>query len=738
MSPSKFAMKLMRQWKLLPEISATERQALEAGDVWIDGDIFAGKLRFAQMLKNPYGGLTKEEQDFIDGPCDELCAMVDPWQAYLSRRIPEDAMEFMKSKGFMGLMIPKEWGGMGFSRLAISTIMAKLMPHCSQVATVVIIANSLSAAELLMHYGTPEQKKHYLPRLADGTYVPCFGLTELTAGSDAESIKATAHVFRDADGVIKLRLNFEKRYMTLGSIANIATVACKVIDSENLLGKGEHVGITTILVHQGTPGFYNGDHHMPIGGGFENGPLIGRDVVVGLDDIIGGVDCAGRGWRMLMEQLAGGRGISLPAGAIGGMKMATTATGAYSMVRSQFGLAIGKMQGVEERVGRMAALTYIFEAARVFLCTAIDNDIKPPVTSGMLKAYSTDWSARVVGDGMDVFSGAGVMQGPNNILGLLYQSIPVGITVEGANIMTRTFLVNGQGAVRCHPYSQRMVEAVEKDDPRAFRNTLFGWIGHVMAGFLRTGVHSITRGHLISVPKVAPQTKTYYRRLGWAAARFGLLTDLGLLLVGGNLKKEGRLNGRYADAFSWISLGCAALRRFEAEGRRPEDLPLVQASVEFALNEVQKAFEGIYTNSRMPVVGFFMRTLGLFGLRINPLSLGTSDRHSHLSARTIQSFNDQFKRLADGVHIPAEDKPALGRLIKAFRLKTEAADLIDKVTAAQKRKLLPRGGIDFALVESATAGGVLTAAEAQQVKEALAACLSACEVDVFKSEHYYR
>ena len=250
MSPSKFAMKLMRQWKLLPEISATERQALEAGDVWIDGDIFAGKLRFAQMLKNPYGGLTKEEQDFIDGPCDELCAMVDPWQAYLSRRIPEDAMEFMKSKGFMGLMIPKEWGGMGFSRLAISTIMAKLMPHCSQVATVVIIANSLSAAELLMHYGTPEQKKHYLPRLADGTYVPCFGLTELTAGSDAESIKATAHVFRDADGVIKLRLNFEKRYMTLGSIANIATVACKVIDSENLLGKGEHVGITTILVHQ--------------------------------------------------------------------------------------------------------------------------------------------------------------------------------------------------------------------------------------------------------------------------------------------------------------------------------------------------------------------------------------------------------------------------------------------------------------------------------------------------------
>lgn len=738
MSPSKFAMNLMRRYKLLPVISKTERQALEAGDVWIDGDIFSGKMRFGELLKQPYGKLSAEEQAFLDGPCQELCAMVDPWQAYLTRRIPDDAMAFLKAKGFMGLMIPKEWGGMGFSRLAISTIMGVLMPHCSQVATVVIIANSLSAAELLMHYGTPEQKAHYLPKLADGTYVPCFGLTEITAGSDAESIKATAHVFRDADGAIMLRCNFEKRYMTLGSIANIATVACKVIDPDNILGQGEDVGITTILVHQGTPGFYNGDHHMPIGGGFENGPLIGRDVVVSIDNIIGGKDCAGRGWRMLMEQLAGGRGISLPAGAIGGMKMATTATGAYSMVRSQFGLPIGKMEGVEERVARMAALTYVFEASRVFLCTAIDNDIKPPVTSGMLKAYSTDWSARVVGDGMDVFSGAGVMQGPNNILGLLYQSIPVGITVEGANIMTRTFLVNGQGAVRCHPYSQRMVEAVEQNDPKKFRNTLFGWAGHVVAGIVRTGVHSVTRGRLISVPDVHPATKTYYRRLGWAAARFGLLSDMGLLLVGGNLKKAGRLNGRYADAFAWITLGCAALRRFEAEGRRPEDLPLVQASVEFALNEVQKAYEGIYANFSVPVVGLYMRTLGLFGLRINPLSVGTSDRHSHKAAGTIQTYNEQFLRLADGVHIPAEDKPALGRLIKAFRLKTETQPLADKVVAAQKSKTLPRGVIDNSMADNAATAGVLTAAEAQQLKVALAACMAACEVDVFKSEHYYR
>lgn len=344
---------------------------------------------------------------------------------------------------------------------------------------------------------------------------------------------ATAHVFRDADGAIMLRCNFEKRYMTLGSIANIATVACKVIDPDNILGQGKDVGITTILVHQGTPGFYNGDHHMPIGGGFENGPLIGRDVVVSIDNIIGGKDCAGRGWRMLMEQLAGGRGISLPAGAIGGMKIGRpvrTPWCAASLVCPSARWKVSKSASLAS-----AALTYVFEASRVFLCTAIDNDIKPPVTSGMLKAYSTDWSARVVGDGMDVFSGAGVMQGPNNILGLLYQSIPVGITVEGANIMTRTFLVNGQGAVRCHPSGWSKPSS--RTTPRSSATRCSDGRVTSSAGVVRTAVHSVTRGRLISVPNVHPATKTYYRRLGWAAARFGLLSDMGLLLVGGNLKK---------------------------------------------------------------------------------------------------------------------------------------------------------------------------------------------------------
>jgi acyl-CoA dehydrogenase len=333
------------------------------------------------------------------------------------------------------------------------------------------------------------------------------------------------------------------------------------------------------------------------------------------------------------------------------------------------------------------------------------------------------------------------MQGPNNILGLLFQSTPVGKTVEGADIMTRTFQINGQGAVRCHPYSYPMTLALENNDVRAFRKNLFGWIGHAILGFCRTRFHSLTRGRFIKLPPhrtVDPELKSHMRRLGWAAARFGLLSDIALLLIRGNLKKEGRLNGRYADAFAGIWFALAAIARFHAEGRRREDLPLVKAAVEHCLHEVQKAYEGIYHNFKAPVVGVVMRTVLLHWMRMNPLSLGPSDRQSHEAALTIQSYNDQFLRLADGVYLPAEDKPALGRLLKAFRLRTEAEALFARITAAQKRRELPRGEVTAAMADTAAGAGVLTAAEAQQVKEAVEACFEACKVDVFTDEQYYR
>jgi acyl-CoA dehydrogenase len=735
-------MRLMQSLKILPKISDTEREALEAGDVWIDGELFGGNPHFKHMLSEPYGQLTAEEQAFVDGPVKQLCRMYDPYQVQMTHRIPDDVAEFIKSNGFMGLFIPKEYGGKGFSRLAVSTIMHTLTPHSFTVGTLVMIPNSLGAAELILAYGTDEQKQTYLPKLANGEYVPCFGLTEATAGSDAASIKAHGEVFRDADGQIKLKLNFRKRYITLAPIANLVTIACRLVDPENLLGKtpGEDkdLGITCVLLHKGTPGFTNGDHHRPIGETFDNGPLIGKDVVVPVENIIGGADGAGMGWKMLMEQLAGGRSISLPAGAIGNMKMAMAATGAYSMVRQQFNRQIGVMEGVEQKIAFIAAMTYMCEAARIYACSAIDSGIEPPVTSAVLKAYTTDLARQSVTAGMDVFAGAAVMQGPRNILGKLYSSAPVGITVEGANILTRTLMIFGQGSTRCHPYAQNVVNAVENEDVPAFRKNLLGWIGHFVLGCMRTFVRSTTRGLTVSVPDVAPGTRSYYRRLGWAAAHFGTLTDLAMFAIGGELKARGGLTGRYADAVAYMLLGFSALRRFEAEGRRQEDRPLVEYALEYSLHQVQVAFEGIYDDFEAPFIGSLMRTFGALWVRMNRLAHPPTSRASHRAAATVQSYGEQFQRLTSGLFIPDESLPGLGRLLKAFRLSTETEPLSKRIIKAQKSRELPRGYQPAEIADQAVTAGLITSQEAARLQEAHEARLHAVEVDVFTAEQYYR
>jgi acyl-CoA dehydrogenase len=738
----RFGLNLMKKLKLLPQISETERQALEAGDVWLDGDIFAGKPDFHSMLSKPYGGLTAEEQAFIDGPLVELCRMFDHHEVGKTRRVPEHVFDFVKQQGFMGLIIPKEYGGKGFSRLAVSTILHTLTPYSFTVGVRVMIPNSLGAGELLMHYGTDEQKKAYLPKLASGEYVPCFGLTEKTAGSDAASMKSEGVVFRDVDGEVKLRLNFEKRYITLAPIANLCTVAIQLSDPDNLLGKttaenkGE-IGITCVLIHKGTPGFVNGPHHIPIGEPFENGTLKGDDVVVPVNNIIGGAAYAGGGWKMLMEQLAGGRCVSLPAGAVGNLKISAAAAGAYSMVRSQFNRKIGEMEGIEEKVASIAAMTYMLDAARIFVCSAVDSGVQPPVTSAVLKAYTTEIARKHGIDAMDIMAGAGVMQGPRNILAKGYTGAPVGITVEGANILTRTLMIFGQGATRCHPYALKVVHAVDDNDVPAFRWNLCGWMLHFGLGIVRTGVRSLTRGWTTSVPNVDPKTRTYYRRLGWAAAHFGTLTDLAMFTVGGKLKARQMLTGRYADAVAWMLLGFSALRRFEAEGRRKEDLPLVQYALTQALNEVQTAFEGIYANFDVPVLGFLMRTLGAFTLRVNPLGRAPSDALARKAAATVQTYNDQFNRITDGVFVDHGDALGLGQLIEAFRLVSETQPLADKVIAAQKARTLPRGAITADITAQAVGLGVLTQPEADRLALAHAAKLKAIEVDVYTPDQYY-
>ena len=726
----------MRDNQILPQISDTERQALEAGDVWIDGDFFSGRPDFDRILKENYDKLPKNEQDFLDGPVEELLRLCDTYQLSRQRKVPDEIMQFLARNGFFAMQIEKEYGGMPFSTLGKSSVMAKITPYSGILSALVVIPNSLGAAELLGHYGTEEQKKYYLPKLANGEFIPCFGLTEPTAGSDAASIKADGEVFRDADGEVKFRLNFRKRYITLAPISNLISLAVRLRDPDNLLGKGEDVGITVVLIEKGVDGLHIGDHHEPIGDAFPNGPIVGRDVIVPATDILGGLDYAGKGWKMLMESLAGGRMVSLPASGISSMRMAASAMGAYSMVRQQFGIPIGKMDGISAKVGKVAALSYMFEGARVFGCSALDAGIQPPVASAIMKAWSTEVARECGVDAMDVLAGAAVMQGPNNVIGRNYCSAPVAITVEGANIMTRTLMVFGQGATRCHPYAYKVVQAVESNDVPAFRTNLLGWIWQFVSGFFMTLLRGVTRGHFtVSVPDVAPETRHWYRRLGWAASRFGLMTNLAMFLISGKLKARGNLTGRYADAVAWMLLTVSALRRYEAEGRRREDLPLLDYACQHAMEQVQIAFEGIYENFGGPM-GFVLRTLGRWWLMINPLAHQPTDAQSAAAAATVQRFNDQYLRLNEGNYLPAEGEPGFGRLLKAFRLTGEADPVRDLIRAAQRQKQLPRGNADE-LAELAADKGVISQAQKDALIEARQACLEAVEVDVFTAEEFY-
>ena len=657
---------LDRARKLLPRMSETEREALEAGTVWLDGDLFSGRPDFRRMLREPYPELTERERAFLDGPVEQACRMVDPWELSRRRELPPEVWAFLKRERFFGLTIPREHGGHEFSALACSMIFAKLASRSLPLSAVVLIPNSVGPAELLLAYGTDEQRRHYLPRLARGEEIPCFALTEPEAGSDAASLTSEGVVFRGNDGRISLRLHWKKRYITLAPVATLLGLAVRLRDPENLLGKGDDVGITCVLVPASTPGVQIGRRHDPMGIPFPNGPTEGRDVVVPLDAIIGGAAGAGRGWKMLMEALSAGRSISLPAQSVGGAKLVARVVGAYAAVRRQFGRQIGRFEGIEEPLARIAGLTYLMEAARVFTCGAVDAGRKPSVVSALLKYQETELLRGLVLDGMDVLGGAGLCRGPRNVLADGYTGAAIGITVEGANILTRTLIVFGQGAVRCHPYVQREVRAVAAGDGKALTRALLGHAGFFLGNAVRAAFLGLTRGLLARAPVSGPTARSY-RRLAWASARFAVLTDLALLTLGGKLKFREKLSGRFADALSWMFLGFCALRRFEAEGRRKEDLPLVGWALEHSLAEIQKAFDGIYRNFGGPL-GWWMRGPAALWSRLNPIGAPPSDREGSKVAALLQVPGEQRDRLTEGIYLPADPEEAVGRLERAFAL----------------------------------------------------------------------
>ncbi len=714
--------------KLAPTMSATEREALEAGSVWIDGDLFSGRPDFRKLLAEPYPDLTAAEQAFLDGPVEEVCDLTDPIETRRRKALTPEVWAYLKEHRFFGLALPPEYSGHGFSSLALSTIFGKLLSRSPVLSAVVLIPNSVGPGELLLEVGTEEQRERYLPRLARGDEIPCFALTEPTAGSDAANLSSRGELFRGADGELKIRLDWDKRYITLAPVATLLGLAFRLFDPDNLLGRGEDVGITCALVDTSLPGVEIGRRHDPLGSPFPNGPTRGRGVVIPASQIIGGLDHAGRGWRMLMEALSGGRAISLPAQAAAGARYLARVTGAYSVVRRQFGLDIGRFEGTEEPLARIAGLSYLMEAARVFTCGAVDAGHRPSVVSALIKYNSTELGRQLAIDSMDVLGGAGICLGPRNLIADAYVSAPIGVTVEGANILTRTLIVFGQGALRCHPHAHHLLEAARRGDTGAFLRTFLGQVFHVARNAFSSVLLDLTGGRLAR-SAVRGETAPYIRRLRWASARFALWADLAMFAYGGKLKHRGKITGRFADALSWLYLGVAVVRRFEAEGRREEDLPLMHWAARYSLSRVQESLEGVLRNFDAPVLGLLARGPARWWARLRPLGHPPSDAQGAGAAAVIRRPGAQRDRLTHGLHSPPEQESALRALERAFELTAEAAPIESRLRRAVRAGELPRRGLEDPGL--AAESGLISEQERRLLERAAQARLEAIRVDDF-------
>ncbi len=719
--------------KLLPPMSQTEQEALEAGTVWWDGELFSGRPDWRKLLAEPAPALTPEEQAFLDGPVEELCLMLDDWNICKELHdLPPEVWQFIKDKGFFGMIIPKEYGGLQFSALAHSQVIMKISSRSITAAVTVMVPNSLGPAELLLHYGTEQQKNHYLPRLAKGEEVPCFALTGPEAGSDAASVPDTGIVCRgvfEGKETLGIRLAWEKRYITLGPIATIIGLAFRLHDPDHLLGDKEDIGITCALVPAKLPGITIGTRHDPLGIPFQNGPTWGKDVFIPIDFIIGGVAGAGQGWRMLMETLAAGRGISLPALSTSAGKLTSRAIGAYARIRKQFKLPIGRFEGIEEPLARIGGATYLMDAARVMTCGAIDQGRKPAVLSAIVKYHLTDRMRRVVNDGMDIQGGGGIILGPRNFLGRTYQSAPIGITVEGANILTRSMIIFGQGAIRCHPYIQQEMRAAADPDRRLglelFDRALFGHIGFMISNVARTLFLGMTGGRLVKVP--GGPARRYFQKATRLSAAFALTADAALMLLGGNLKRKEKLSGRLADILSNLYLLSAVLKQYEDRHRPRDEWPLVQWACEESLLTIQESFVALLRNFPNQPAGRLLRLL-VFPLG-RPFA-GPSDRLGHRVAGILLEPSSARDRLTAGLFLPKSLTEPLGRLEDALP-KVIAAEPVEKklrdAVRAGKLKEQP----DALLLEEGVRAGVVTSAEAEILRLALAARIEVIRVDDF-------
>jgi acyl-CoA dehydrogenase len=668
--------------KILPQMSDTERDALEAGTVWWESELFRGRPSWQRLLSIPRPALTDQEQHFLDHEVETVCGMIDDWQiTHELFDLPPEVWHYIRENRFLSLIIPEEYGGRGFSALAHSEVVSKLSTRNSALAVTVMVPNSLGPGELLLHYGTQAQKDYFLPRLARGEEIPAFALTSPWAGSDAAAIPDHGVVCKgqwEGREVLGMRVTWDKRYITLAPVCTLLGLAFRLYDPEGLLGGPQDVGITCALVPSTHPGVEIGRRHFPLDAMFMNGPTRGKDVFMPLDFIIGGQDMAGQGWRMLMECLAAGRSISLPSSYTGMSKLTARAVGAYSRVRSQFRTPIGKFEGIEEALAGIGGNTYLMDAARTMTAVGVDQGEKPSVVSAIVKYHLTERGRMVVNAGMDIIGGKGICLGPSNFLGRAYQQLPVGITVEGANILTRSLIIFGQGAIRCHPYVLDEMHAARDDDFKrglqAFDKAFWGHVRHTAGSVLRGLGHGLSGGRAISIDAdVAPEMRDYYRQLSRLSCAFAVLADAAMLSLGGSLKMRERLSARLGDILSNMYLACAVLKRFEDDGRQAGDAPLAHWAVRETLRAAYTALDGVLRNFPNRVLAGALRlTLFPYGLPMRP----ASDELDRDVARLLIEPGSTRDRLTRGCFVAKNTEDPVGALDAAL-LATVASEAID-------------------------------------------------------------
>ncbi len=723
--------------KLLPPLSASEREALEAGTVWWDAELFSGRPDWRRLQQLPAPSLSAEEQAFLDGPTEQLCTMLDEWEITHRRfDLPPVVWDFIKQHGFMGMIVPKEYGGLGFSAYAHSQVVMKIYTRSPSAGATVGVPNSLGPAELLLQFGTVSQREHYLPRLARGEEIPCFALTGPEAGSDAGAMPDHGIVCRgefDGKEIVGLRLNWEKRYITLGPIATVLALAFKVYDPDRILSPHYDRGITLALIPTTTPGIEIGRRHYPLDSAFMNGPNSGHDVFIPLDWIVGGEPMIGRGWAMLMSALAAGRAISLPAAGAGMGKFAAAVGGAYARVRRQFGQPIGSFEGIQEVLARIGGNAYAMEAARVMTVGAVDLGERPAVLSAIVKYHLTERARQSVNDAMDIHGGKGICLGPGNYLGRSYQSLPVNITVEGANILTRNLMIFGQGAIRCHPFVLKEMLAAREPDRRQgrrdFDRALFGHIGFFLSNKVRALLLGLTDGRLSRIDAPA-EIRRYYQRLSRCSAAFALTADSALLLLGGKLKRKERLSARLGDLLSLLYIGSAVLKRYQDQGYPPEDLPLVDWAMRDTLYRFQQTLADLLRNFPSRPSALALRLICLpLGRRYAP----PGDALEAALAQLLLSPNASRDRLIAGIYLNKDPADSSGRLEYALE-QTIAAEPVE----AKLDLALREGRLRFApatdRVQTALAAGVIDAGEAELLAEACRARRAAIDVDAFARE----